>query len=104
MVKAGNNVANLFKLLGDALVDHMGHIANANSNLVFNMFGGHSTLSASIQGHAGHVDFGGYLFGCIVPVFSLALQHNLQSGLRPCFGFGPESVFRRTVFLDGDDS
>ena len=104
MVKAGNNVANMSKLPDNVFFDHMGHITNANSNLVFDMAGGHSALSASIQGHAGHVDFGGYLSGCIVPVFSLALQHNLQSGLRPCFGFGPESVFRRTVSLGGDGS
>ena len=102
MVGARNNVANRFKLLGDVLFDHMGHITNASPNLVFDMSGGHSTLSASIQGHAGHVDFGGYVSGCIVPVSHLALQHHFQLGLRPCFGSGLWSVFRRTVSLGSD--
>ena len=104
MVGAGNNVANLFRLPGDIFVDHMGHITNASPNLVFDLPGGHSTLSSSIQGHAGHVDFGGYVSGCIVPVSHLALQHHFQPGLRPCFGFGLWSVFRRTVSLGGDSS
>ena len=48
MVSAGHNVANLFELPGNIGVDRMGHITNANPNLVFNLSCGHSPLLASI--------------------------------------------------------